>query len=101
MSRGSKAILWPFSELSYDVSGPLLASSGRLLRGGELTLLPSSVSVGPAPPLLRVRPEVEAMSRKESGALEVLQMCGVGEVVKPGARSELLGDLRSRGGGVQ
>lgn len=70
MSRGSKAILCPLAELSYDVSGPPLVSSGRLDGTGELTLLPSSSSAaGPAPPLRRVRPEVEAMSdgRGESG----------------------------------
>lgn len=62
MSRGSKAILCPFSELSYEVSGPVLLSSFRLVGAGELTLLPSSSSTAPAPPLRRVRPEVEAMS---------------------------------------
>jgi hypothetical protein len=66
MSRGSKAILCPFSPLSYDVSRPpALFSSLRLLPGtGELTRLPSSLSkpaAGPAPPLLLVKPELEAI----------------------------------------
>ncbi|KAG9954664.1 vacuolar protein sorting-associated protein 74, partial [Aureobasidium melanogenum] len=66
ISRGSKAILCPFAPLSYDVSRPpALFSSLRLLVGaGELTRLPSSLSrpaAGPAPPLLLVKPELEAI----------------------------------------
>jgi hypothetical protein len=59
ISLGSNAILCPFSELSYDVSG--VRSSVRF-GAGELTRLPSS-SPGPppAPPLRRVRPELEAI----------------------------------------
>jgi hypothetical protein len=60
MSLGSNAILWPFSEFSYAVSG---VRSSMRFGAGELTLLPSSSPLPPAPPppLRRVRPELEAI----------------------------------------
>lgn len=61
MSRGSKAILWPFSEFSYEVSG---VRSSMRFGAGELTLLLSSSplpAAPPPPPLLRVSPELDAI----------------------------------------
>lgn len=66
MSLGSKAILWPFSLLVYDVSGRRLSSAEPFLDMGEDTLL-SSFSSPPAtrpPPLRRVKPPAEAMRMK-------------------------------------
>jgi hypothetical protein len=62
MSRGSNAILWPFSEFSYAVSG---VRSSLRFGAGELTRLPSSspLPAAPPPPLRRVRPELEAIAR--------------------------------------
>ena len=63
MSRGSNAILCPFSPPVYDVSGPLLSLGCPGLGVGELTrpLSLSSLSAPKpvAPPLLRVKPEPE------------------------------------------
>jgi hypothetical protein len=60
MSRGSKAILCPFSLLSYEVSGAE-SLEGPALEVGVLTRFtsPSSLSPfdAPAPPRLRVRPD--------------------------------------------
>jgi hypothetical protein len=61
ISRGSNAILWPFSEFSYAVSG---VRSSLRFGAGELTRLPSSspLPTPPPPPLLRVSPELEAIA---------------------------------------
>ena len=69
ISRGSKAILCPFSPPVYAVSGARPLSSFPLPGTGEPIRLPSSVPSavepdGPAPPPAprrRVRPPVEAM----------------------------------------
>ncbi len=63
ISLGSKAILCPFSEFVYDVSGMRLSIAELFRETGEETLL-SSFSSGPAarpPPLRRVKPPAEAM----------------------------------------
>ena len=62
MSLGSKAILCPFSLLSYEVSGPLVSREAPGLGTGEATRLdsPSSLSappLPPPPPRLRVSPD--------------------------------------------
>lgn len=72
MSRGSNAILCPFAEFSYEVSG--VRSSGRL-GAGELTRLPSLSplsAAAPPPPLRRVRPPdvVEAICGGTGGVFE-------------------------------
>lgn len=111
ISRGSYAILWPFSEFSQAVSG---ARSSRL-GAGELTLLPSSSSlpVAPAPPLLLVSPELEAIGSGGAGGDVVAWIPGIGtleprthvfrrlsdgcDTGKGGARSEEVERGRLRG----
>lgn len=64
MSRGSNAILWPFSALVNDVSGPRLSIAEPFREIGDDTRL-SSCSSAPATrpaPLRRVKPPAaEAM----------------------------------------
>src|SRR5579859_7593216 len=66
ISLGSKAILWPFSSLLYEVSGDRSLKEGVDFGAGDATLLEafSSPSVAAwAAPLRRVRPPGEAMRR--------------------------------------
>lgn len=62
ISLGSNAILWPFSPLSYEVSGPLVSREAPALGTGEATRLDSPFSSSapappPPPPLLLVSPD--------------------------------------------
>lgn len=73
ISRGSNAILWPFSPLSYEVSGPLVSRDPPALFTGEATRLESLFSLSPAapapppPPLLRVNPDADDIARNAGG----------------------------------
>jgi len=91
MSRGSNAILCPFSPPVYDVSGDL-SFEDPALGAGEATRLESSSSSiveAPPPPRRRVNPPVEAIVQEKVCSREP----GVSQILSSGCLAVVHGRL--------